>query len=1398
MLLSPTFARAAGPDLPPPPPYSAVDANSVDLTTLSVRVSGGSISIGQPGQGQLSDSFYTTDLMNFRDSFQNSISTADGTLYMVTLAGSSTRFTKSGSTFSPTDGQGGSLTYDSGTSTYTYTSRDGTVAVFSGFNTYFIGGYVSTITYPDGEVLTFNGSTVTSNLGFMLKYGGACNPFQPCNPTSTPATIMAINLGIDYCSPTATTCTGLTQSWPSITYGSLGVVDAAGQSASIITDGYYAWGVRLMASPGTGDPHRDIWFNYSFYGYIDGAANAATGNTVYFLSDSGDTRTVQSTDGLGHVRVVTSKISTGQVLTDTIDPSGLNLTTTLTYDSFNRLTRITYPEGNYDNYTYDSRGNVTEKRVVAKSGSGLADLVTTAVYPSSCDSSNFRICNKPTSITDPRGNETDFTYDANHGGVLTITGPEVDGVRPQTRYTYTALYAWFKNSSGTIVQAATPVYKLTQISTCSAYSGAAPARWGSATWGSFTWASSVGSCSGTANEIVTTLGYTTGSSSQATNLQPVSVTTAAGDGSLSATTTTTYDIVGNAALVDGPLSGSADTTKYKYDADRRVIGVIAPDPDGGGSLKNPATRTTYDYEGRISLVERGYVNSQSDPDWSTFTTVTSVATAFDPTTGFKMSDVGAIGGATASITQYAYDDAGRLNCTAVRVDASTFGSLPDACTQTPEGWYGPDRITKDNYDNANRLTSVQAAYGSSGQRTVTTSYYTANSRVNWVEDANGNRSTYTYDGFDRVSKLNFPNTTTGSHSSNSSDYEQYAYDANGNLTSARLRSGDTIGFTYDALNRLTVKDTPGGTSADVYLGYDLTGRLLYSHFASAGGSGVDYAYDALGRRTSETSYGRTIASQYDLAGNRTRLTYPDSTYVQYTYDLVNRMNQVQLNGSTQLAQYTYDNAGRLSAISRYNSANTSFSYDSTDPNWSLTHDMSGTSQDVTLGYNYEPSGQQDNRTVSNTSYGYSASSASRSYTPDGLNRYASVGGTSYSYDTRGNLTSDGSRSFGYDLDNHLTSVSGSASMTLDYDPLGRLRQTVASSTTTQMLYDGGNLVVEYDGSGNVLRRYVPGAGVDQPVVWYEGSGTSTPNWLHTDNQGSVIATSNSSAAATIYAYSPSGEPGGAWTGSRYRYTGQIALPEVALYYYKARVYDPGLGRFLQTDPASYPAGLNLYAYAANDPANLLDSSGLVVDCAHDLTPPASECPVETVVVIGERILAGLEPCRANTCTVSLPPFLWDNWSILPTREQVATALFGHKEDASKPCVSIQGELSFGNQAGGEIGLGKIGSLNLWGDAGSFRLSVGTEGTTLTATRGLEVTGTILGTTFGIVGHAEGPVGVNVPPNQSMLNQPTHWSIPATSYAGYDEGAAFIAGWKGRAGFNPRGCFRAIDNAIYNK
>jgi YD repeat-containing protein len=88
-----------------------------------------------------------------------------------------------------------------------------------------------------------------------------------------------------------------------------------------------------------------------------------------------------------------------------------------------------------------------------------------------------------------------------------------------------------------------------------------------------------------------------------------------------------------------------------------------------------------------------------------------------------------------------------------------------------------------------------------------------------VTDAEGNKTTYVYDGYDRLSQTFYPSATKGAGTSNGSDYEQLGYDANGNVTSFRNRAAETTGFTYDALNRQTLKDLPG-SEPDVAYGYE--------------------------------------------------------------------------------------------------------------------------------------------------------------------------------------------------------------------------------------------------------------------------------------------------------------------------------------------------------------------------------------------------------------------------------------------------------------------------------------------------------------------------------------------------------------------------------------------------
>ena len=160
-------------------------------------------------------------------------------------------------------------------------------------------------------------------------------------------------------------------------------------------------------------------------------------------------------------------------------------------DDSNLIESVVKPEGGTASYTYDGRGNITQVTEAPKSGSSLPSRTMTASYDATC--SYIAKCNKPNSVIDYNGNETDYTYNTTTGQTLTVTGPAApSGVRPQTRYTYEQLYAWVNNGSGGYSPASSPISLLYQTSKC--ITGAAAS-------------SGVGCALGSSDEIITTYEY---------------------------------------------------------------------------------------------------------------------------------------------------------------------------------------------------------------------------------------------------------------------------------------------------------------------------------------------------------------------------------------------------------------------------------------------------------------------------------------------------------------------------------------------------------------------------------------------------------------------------------------------------------------------------------------------------------------------------------------------------------------------------------------------------------------------------------------------------------------------------------------------------------------------------
>lgn len=1184
-----------------PPIFTHMDEQGINLVTGKFVVPGQNLSIGNASSGlsriknESADNFSGT--LNFK--FYQMASSGAGFLAIhASLNGKIRRFAVGGGNSEATSMVTYSSPYREQTGTAqlsctgdmaqryangscTMTTEDGTVVTY-GIKRANTTWSVTNILKPDGEAIDFyyyitngyagNIKSVASSLGWMLKY----------ESTATTSKITAINTTQDYCDPLADSCSVSTAA-PTLLVSKVDATTNISQNGTALLAFSESGNVMTLTTPS--GVSKTITFSGSGTGgRVTSVATAGStwGYAYTFNYSSTDgSRTITNPDQ------TTRKVNIGALgIANTFDEN--NIGQNFVYNdvgaynntSYGKMKRYFATESPYIEYGYDSRGNTTTQSVYPYGGG--TPIVRTVEFPTTC--SNVKNCNKPLTITEPNGLVTTFTYDPTHGGVTSETKSAVDGIQIKTTYGYTQYTPKIKNNSGSLVNQ-TSVWRLSRISRCMTQT--------------------LDTCAGTSDELVTEYNYNDN------NLLLLSETTKRGDGSLAQTTQYIYDYRGNVIEIDGPAIGAVDKVYKFYDGLGRDIGFIGADPDASGSRPRLAQRIFYDSDGRVWKTELGSVAGTTKSDFESMSVYSYDAIAFNSANGLPSIVRSYEGSTLYALAQTSYDSRFRVVCEAERLNANVFNSIvsTDACILGVAGADGNDRITRYYYRNNSDLSSKVGAYGTSLARTEIYKEFYPSGKVSAVYDGKNNKTAYYYDLFNRLFKTCYANASSGS-TTNLSDCEQNNYNADGSLGSINLRDNQTISYGHDLLGRLRNKS--GAISETInYNNFD----QVTSH--TANGLTESYTYNSLGWLLTNTNSLGTLSYEYYDTGNRKRLTYPGGFYTTYNYNDGDELTAITTSAGHSIT-FDYDSRARRYHIYRPSNQTTTYGYSAT----------TGMLQTLTNGsintaiLDYSQALQIKTKTNSNTSFTHAPTDYSSTYTFDGLNRISTVsGGMSFTagYDGRGNLTTDQFGTYTYNANNLLISAnqSGQAS-TLAYDGENRLRSITKNGVSTRFLYDGNNLIAEYDGSGNLLRRYVHSFASDEPLIWYEGAGTSDVRYFYADYQGSIVATTNSSGSLlNISTYDPYGvrtTTNSNYT-SRFSYTGQIWLPEINLYNYKARMYSPTIGRFMQTDPLGYDDGLNWYAYVHGDPINRIDPLG-TDDVASIPNPNGSA--IEEVFVHGIR------------------------------------------------------------------------------------------------------------------------------------------------------------------------------------
>jgi RHS repeat-associated protein len=454
---------------------------------------------------------------------------------------------------------------------------------------------------------------------------------------------------------------------------------------------------------------------------------------------------------------------------------------------------------------------------------------------------------------------------------------------------------------------------------------------------------------------------------------------------------------------------------------------------------------------------------------------------------------------------------------------------------------------------------------------------------------------------------------------------EYEYDEASNLKKLTDPEGVVYDYAYDDNSRLGgITRTPAGQGGTIIATFSYSTSGHRQELRLAGGVRTGYDYDAKGRllSMSTTAPDGKVLSRYDYTYDerdlrtKARLVHLN-VEVSYGYDLHDRLTSEVWTGNTvtlpdlcatgPLPEFAFGNAAVL--------ADAPVAAGSPVPVGTLpvvpvyeaywTYDAAGNR----LHELERPS----NGAQKQTDYVYDAVNR---LTAESSNTQPAI---SYDYDAHGNLTlrSQGGveERFSYDYQNRAVSYrkgpaggAAQASWRYVFDPSGaRLAKIDAIGGQEEWFkYDGANVTADYtrptSSGGYALARTYVNQGLDGKIARIDqGPGGEETKYYLGDAVGSVHMLVSSAGAVLqqhlqtawgkdLPGFLPTQAPG--LPRDRHGLAQRERDDESGLVYMRARLYDPRIGRFTQTDPIRGNRHLKHYAYCSGNPVSRTDPLGL--------------------------------------------------------------------------------------------------------------------------------------------------------------------------------------------------------------